>query len=246
MLDKQFNLEGRNILITGAAGFLGSAIRKSLPSCNLFSVDVSELRDQFGFSDVDELDITDCSKIQDYINDHKWFFSKPEGKIHGIINCAAISIKGKNTSLKDFNRMLDVNINGTNNIITKFLQYLSNDASIVNISSIYGTLSPDFRIYENNEQEYNPIGYGASKGAINQLTKYYAVHLAPIRVNAVSPGGILQNQTKSFVDNYSNRVPLGRMANVNEIVNAILFLLSPFSSYITGINLPVSGGLEIW
>ena len=122
----------------------------------------------------------------------------------------------------------------------------SDGASIVNIGSIYGMLGPDWGLYEGTAMS-NPAAYGASKGALIQLTRWLATTIAPkIRVNIVSPGGIFRDQPNSFVKKYEERTPLGRMANENDFSGAILFLASDLSRYVTGQNIIVDGGWSSW
>ena len=120
---------------------------------------------------------------------------------------------------------------------------LSNSGSIVNIASIYGVVGPDFNIYEGTTMTM-PAAYSAIKGGLISFTKYLASYLGPnnIRVNAVSPGGIFDNQNPIFVNNYNNKVPLRRMGNPDDIIPAIIFLLSEDAKYITGQNLIIDGG----
>lgn len=129
-----------------------------------------------------------------------------------------------------------------------YKKYNLKSASIINIASIYGLLSPDFKIYFKGDRFSSEI-YGATKASIIQITKYFAVLFAKnnIRVNAISPGGILNKniQTKRFIKNYSNRVPLKRMANVEDLFTAIFYLSSDYSKYSTGQNIIVDGGLSI-
>jgi NAD(P)-dependent dehydrogenase (short-subunit alcohol dehydrogenase family) len=145
--------------------------------------------------------------------------------------------------------MMDVNLKGTFNCIKSFVKFGASKnlgRSIVNIGSIYGLVSPDFRVYEEGDRRSSEI-YGATKAGVIQMTKYFAVELAKagIRVNAVSPGGIFNPsnpQGKQFVEKYSHRTPMGRMASTSEITQAIVFLTSSLASYITGHNLVVDGG----
>ena len=111
-------------------------------------------------------------------------------------------------------------------------------------------ISPDPSIYHEDDRKNSEV-YGATKAGIIQMTKYFAVHLAEknIRVNAVSPGGIfnVENpQSAYFVDEYSKRNPMNRMANTGEILGAVLYLASDASSYVTGHNLVVDGGMSCW
>ena len=119
--------------------------------------------------------------------------------------------------------------------------------SIVNIGSIYGSLAVDHRIYEDPSRQTS-IGYACTKAALVQLTRYLAAYWAPkgVRVNCVSAGGIRRAQTPGFSANYSARVPMGRMAEPDEITGAAIFLASDASSYVTGVDLLVDGGLHVW
>ena len=123
---------------------------------------------------------------------------------------------------------------------------VSRDGHILNIGSIYGDLGPDMRLYENTSMG-NPAAYAASKGGLIQLTKWLATTMAPhVRVNCVSPGGLLRGQPDTFIKAYEARTPLGRMAKEGDIIAAMLFLTIGESQYITGHNLVVDGGFSIW
>jgi NAD(P)-dependent dehydrogenase (short-subunit alcohol dehydrogenase family) len=119
--------------------------------------------------------------------------------------------------------------------------------SIVNVGSIYGSLAVDHRIYESPERQ-TPIGYACAKGALVQMTRYLAAYWAPhgVRVNCVSSGGVKRSQTPRFYSSYSSRVPMSRMAEPREVAGAVAFLVSDSASYITGVDLPVDGGLHVW
>ena len=115
--------------------------------------------------------------------------------------------------------------------------------SIVNISSIYGVVGPDFTLYNGTDMTM-PAAYSAIKGGLINLTRYLASYFGPynIRINCVSPGGVLDGQPQTFIDNYNNKVPMKRMANPDDISPSVAFLLSNDSTYITGQNLIVDGG----
>ncbi len=119
--------------------------------------------------------------------------------------------------------------------------------SIVNIGSIYGVLAVDHRIYDDPERQ-TPVGYACAKAALVQLTRYLAAYWGPrdIRVNCVSVGGIARDQDEQFRHRYNARVPLGRMAQASEAADVVAFLAGPRSSYVTGANIMVDGGLHIW
>jgi NAD(P)-dependent dehydrogenase (short-subunit alcohol dehydrogenase family) len=120
-------------------------------------------------------------------------------------------------------------------------------SSIINIGSIYGSMAVDHRIYEDPSYQ-SPIAYACSKGALIQMTRYLAAYWAPrgVRVNCVSAGGIRGDQTPEFLARYNGRVPMARMAEAGEVSAAIAFLASDASSYMTGVDLPVDGGLHAW
>lgn len=124
--------------------------------------------------------------------------------------------------------------------------------SIINMLSIYGIVAPDQRIYAGSEyggQAINtPAVYSASKAGLWGLTQYLASYwgAAGVRVNAITPGGVFSGQNHTFVANYSQRTMLGRMAQPEEIAAAVAFLASEDSSYVTGQNLVVDGGLTAW
>ena len=234
---RTLGLKDKKILVTGADGFLGRHIVEALISEGAYVI----CTDVKGSVTAEELDISDAISVYNYATKLRY---QDKMTLDGLVNNAAVSFKGNQDDPVTFSKTMDVNVKGAYNCIEKFRHILSKDASIVNIASMYGMISPDFSIYEGNEQLYNSSAYGASKAAIIMMTRYYANQLAPIRVNAISPGGIFQGHNDSFTERYSKNVPLKRMAGPEEIVNAILFLLSPLSSYITGINLPVTGGIE--
>ena len=120
---------------------------------------------------------------------------------------------------------------------------------MVNISSVYGMVGADQRIYGNSNLN-SPISYAATKGGIINLTKYLAAywHRKNIRVNTLSLGGVKDElyMSKQFIKNYSEKTMLGRMANKTEYDGALLFLCSEASSYMTGGNLVVDGGWTAW
>ena len=122
------------------------------------------------------------------------------------------------------------------------------NASIVNISSIYGLVAPDQELYIDTPRNSSEI-YGMTKAAILNFTKYLSVYLAKknIRSNSISPGGILFKQGPKFIEKYSKKVPLNRMAKADEMLGAILFLLDDSkSSYINGANIQIDGGFTSW
>ena len=124
--------------------------------------------------------------------------------------------------------------------------------SIVNVSSIYGMLSPVQELYDfrraGGETFFKPIAYSVSKSALYNLTRYLATYWAKngVRVNTLTLAGVWNGQPAEFVDAYTARMPLGRMADAKEVVGPTVFLASDASSYVTGANVVVDGGWSAW
>lgn len=161
------------------------------------------------------------------------------------------------TSLSVWNEVLAVNLSGMMLMCREYGRRQKESvrgSSVINIASIYGVVAPDQRIYEGSFYPdmggaiNTPAVYSASKAGVLGLTRYLAAYwgASGIRVNSISPGGVSSGQNRTFVARYSDRVPLARMANPDEIDGALLFLASDASSYVTGQNLVVDGGLSVW
>jgi len=147
--------------------------------------------------------------------------------------------------------MMDVNLKGTFFACQVIGGHMakSGGGNIINISSQYGILSPDQRIYEYKEKPFfKPAAYSVSKAGVLGLTKYLATYWANhnVRVNTLTLGGVFNHQDETFFNNYVNKVPLGRMAREDGYNGAILFLASDASSYMTGSNLIIDGGYSCW
>jgi NAD(P)-dependent dehydrogenase (short-subunit alcohol dehydrogenase family) len=118
--------------------------------------------------------------------------------------------------------------------------------AVIFFASHYGLVGPDMRLYEGTSMA-NPAGYGASKGGLLQLTRYLATIFAPdIRVNSISPGGVWRDQPEEFHQRYTANTPLARMASEEDLKGAVAYLASDLSSYVTGHNLVVDGGITAW
>ena len=151
-------------------------------------------------------------------------------------------------AIDDFNRTLATNVGGTLALSRAVAPHLlaRGGGSIVNLSSIYGVVSPDPRIYGDSGLN-SPLVYGASKAAIEQMTRYLSVHWAPkIRVNCIAPGGLFNHQSEAFVERYRYRTPLERMGEGDDIKGIALYLASDASAWVTGQNFMVDGGWTAW
>jgi NAD(P)-dependent dehydrogenase (short-subunit alcohol dehydrogenase family) len=125
---------------------------------------------------------------------------------------------------------------------------------ILNIASDLGVIAPDQRLYRqpniarDEEQPVKPVTYSVIKHGLIGLTKYLATYWADqgVRVNAISPGGVFNNQDPAFVERLTRLIPMGRMARVDEYWAAVQFLCSDASSYMTGQNIVMDGGRSVW
>jgi NAD(P)-dependent dehydrogenase (short-subunit alcohol dehydrogenase family) len=253
-INKLFNFKNKIIVITGSSGLLGTSFAQLFldMGSTVVGLDKSKNKiknDKFYFFN---LDISDEKKINKILK----FVLKKFKKIDVIINNAGISYykKFEKRTKKELNSTFNTNLVGTINICKNYLNFHKkfklDKCSIINIGSIYGILSPDFNIYGKSDNINSEI-YGATKAGIIQFTKYFSVYGAKynINVNCLSPGGVLNSiktQKKKFIQNYSRRVPLNRMANVDDFFTCLMFLASDKSSYVTGQNIVVDGGLSAW
>jgi len=234
------------LVLTGAKGQLGRSIYKKLSTdYEIFCLDCNYQQDEIDDHHIN-IDISNVSEVKDFFNS-----INPDV----VINNAGISVFSNflDRTEKELDQVYGVNLKGTINVINAFAnQNLKNTKlkNIINIASLYGLVSADPRIYTDCSRN-SPEIYAATKAGIIQLTKYYCIHLREmnIRVNSISPGGILNPenpQGKDFIENYSNRCPMGRMGSAEEIANGVFFLASPDSSYVNGHNLVIDGGFSAW
>ena len=253
-INSLFNFNNKTVLITGSSGQIGTALAKLFLrlGAKVYGFDKSKSTiNNINFNFI-KLDIAKKNIIKNKLQS----VIKKERKIDVIINNAAVSVFSKynQRTEKELNLTIDTNIKGVLNIINSYSDIHKKNnlkkCSIINIGSIYGFLSPDFRIY-GSKDNYSSEIYGATKAAVIQLTKYYSVMLAKyqINVNCLSPGGIINEkkpQNKKFIKNYSKRVPKSKMGNVENLFTGILFLASESSSYVNGQNIIIDGGLSSW
>jgi NAD(P)-dependent dehydrogenase (short-subunit alcohol dehydrogenase family) len=249
-------------MVTGAAGQLGSALVSALTAvgARVLATDTSEeglqqAREAGGWGKgsvvVTRCDIRERRDVKAAVDLGQASF----GSIEKLINNAGVSVFEPYLERPEgsIEWVMDVNLKGTILCIQEFIKHRverGGKGAIVNIASHYGVISPDPRIYTDCERMNSEI-YGATKAGIIQMTKYFAVHAAEhdIRVNAVSPGGIRNPdnpQGQDFQRKYGFRCPMGRMAETEEMVGSVLFLLSRSAAYINGHNLVVDGGMSAW
>lgn len=239
-------LKDKIILLTGGFGLLGKSILIKLQNEGAFVINADIVaKDTEDFSNM-YLDITSEDSIQSlFLRIYNKF-----GRIDGVVNnayprTADWGNKFENIKFNSWKQNVDFQLNSYFLVSQTALKYMKENrsGSIVNISSIYGVVGPDFTLYDGTEMTM-PAAYSAIKGGLINLTRYLASYFGPynIRINCVSPGGVLDGQPQKFIDNYNLKVPMKRMANPDDISPSVAFLLSNDSTYITGQNLIVDGG----
>jgi NAD(P)-dependent dehydrogenase (short-subunit alcohol dehydrogenase family) len=252
-LENFYRLENKKIIITGCSGQLGSCLVDIFLKfgCKVIGLDINKPKkknkNNFFFYQLDISNYKENNLTFDKI------FRKFK-KIDSLINNAGVAVFDTFTkrSEEDLDWVISINLKSYFYSIKNFYKFSDKktDKSIINISSIYSLVSPDPRIYSKNDRKSSEI-YGATKAGVNQMTRYFAIHLSDknIRVNAVSPGGIYNSkspQNKDFIKKYSYRNPLKRMAKTEEIAGAVIYLASNSSTYTNGHNLVVDGGMSSW
>lgn len=263
-IHEMMSLRGRRVLITGAAGFLGSVLADTMAElgADLVLVDradssqeelAADLRKKWSVDVVcRSCDLESQDERQGLV---EWV--RCGDHLNVLINNAAFvgtsGLKGwavpfEQQTLEAWRRAIEVNLTAVFHLCQGLAPIMSRSvgASIVNVASIYGEYGPDWNLYTGTSMS-NPAAYGASKGGLIQLSRWLATTIAPnIRVNTISPGGIFRNQPQEFVERYERRTPLGRMATENDFRGALTFLASDLSGYVTGQNLMVDGGWGVW
>jgi NAD(P)-dependent dehydrogenase (short-subunit alcohol dehydrogenase family) len=259
------NLSGRRALITGATGHIGSVIAQTLVElgADLLLVD----RPNADFRPVSNaiegirasaVQVFKCELESQRDRDGlvERIIREPGGLDVLVNNAAFVGTTDLDGWIGDlqqqttecWRRALEVNLTAVFDLCRGMAPLLmkSGRGSIVNIASIYGSSGPDHRLYTGTTMG-NPAAYAASKGGLIQLSRWLATTLAPsIRVNCISPGGVLRDQPEIFVKRYEARTPLGRMATEDDLRGAIAYLATDLSSYCTGHDLVVDGGWSAW
>jgi NAD(P)-dependent dehydrogenase (short-subunit alcohol dehydrogenase family) len=232
-------LKGRVAVVTGALGTLGPVWTAALAEAGATVVGI-DVREGEG---VVHGDVTDRASLERVLAE----VVRGHGTPAVLVNNAGIDVPPGTNDDASFRETLDVNIAGVFNATQVFGQGMceAGGGSIVNIGSLYASIAPIPALYDHLDPPFTkPAAYGASKAAVVNLTRYFARLWGPmgVRVNALSPGGMLGGQDAEFVRKYAERVPIGRMAEPADLVGPLLFLASDASAYVTGHELRVDGG----
>ncbi len=269
-----FDLSGRVAIITGGAGLLGSKHAAAIAGAGgipvLADIDggpaaqrAAELADAYGVAASGiQTDITRPEQVQALLQQ----VLDRYGRVDILINNAANNPRMENTAGVNFSRLenfpldqwqadIAVGLTGAflcSQVIGSAMAQRGGGV-ILNIASDLAVIAPDQRIYRqpglpDDQQPVKPVTYSVVKTGLIGLTRYLATYWADdnVRVNAISPGGVYNNQPDEFVQKLTQLIPLGRMARQDEYQGAVLFLCSDASSYMTGQNLIIDGGRSSW
>jgi NAD(P)-dependent dehydrogenase (short-subunit alcohol dehydrogenase family) len=266
----RFSLENQVAVVTGAGGKLGPVWIDALleAGASVAALDLPGAARSTMFEEVIvragqalqrfECDITERASIEAAAA----AIAKAMGEPSVLVNNAGIDQPPDSPAARyqlhelpidAFRRMLDVNLAGTFQVMQVFGARMAagGGGSIINIGSLYASVSPDPHFYDHlagNAPFIKSPAYGASKAGVVNLSRFFATHWAGqgVRVNTLSPGGVLASQDDEFKRKYGARVPLARMASVEDLKGPLVFLASSASSYVTGHELRVDGGFTAW
>ncbi len=269
MNNELFSLENKTAIVTGATGLIGkehckalyeaganvAVVDLNLDACKNFAAELGERAEGFA------ADITDKDSVIKLRDEVTGRF----GGINVLVNNAAINdmfespkaaseqSKFENYPLELWQKSVDVNLTGvfiTSQVIGAYLAE-NGGGSIINVASTYGITAPDQSLYiqaDGTQKFYKPPAYSATKGGVIMFTRYLAAYWGhkKVRVNTLSPGGVENNQDEFFIQKYSSRTMLGKMADREDYKGAVVYLASDASGYMTGANLVVDGGWTAW
>lgn len=262
------DLSGKVVLLTGAGGLLGRSMSRAICAAGadlvLVGRRVDALQAQINALPVDQrgrcqalaCDITQPQAPKQILD----AIQKRHSRLDGLVNNAYAGTVGplETIGAGDFMQACNYNLAAPFALVKTLLPLLERDpaqgrhsASVVNIASMYGSVSPDPTIYADSGKN-NPVHYGATKAGMIQMTRYLACHLGGrgVRVNSISPGPFPDTSADPGIPGFyaalARKVPMGRTGYPEEVAGPVVFLLSDSASFINGVNLPVDGGWTAW
>ena len=252
-----FNLKNKVILFTGGYGYLGTSSVNALAEYGakvyVLGRDINKFNETFQSRKNIFFEKFDLSETNSIKNAFKNIYEK-EKKIDTLINNAFYSKGQSPEHMKDeeFSYGVEGTLNTLYYCIREIIPYLKDQKSgkIINVSSMYGVIAPEFSVYDESPQFLNPPHYGAAKAGVIQLTKYFASYLGKfnIQVNSITPGAFPSTEVqkdKEFINRLKEKTLLNRVGEPDDLAGAFVFLSSNSSDYLTGQNIVVDGGWTV-
>lgn len=255
-------LEGKVVAVVGGAGHLGRALVKGIlekgGSCYICDTNLSaalsfqKALENQGFNGKvysETIDIGSKTSIESVLGK----IAKRFGTVHAVVNAAYprnsdYGKKVEDVTKESFCENVGLNLGGSFLLSQVFCSYFLSvgGGNIINISSVYGLIAPRFEIYEGTAMTM-PIEYSVIKSGVAHMSRYFAKYYKGknIRVNCISPGGLLNNQPESFLESYGNFCLNKGVLEAADIVGTCTFLLSDESQYINGQNITVDDGFSL-
>ena len=239
-------LDNKVIIVTGGNGLLGREIVKGVIENGGICINIDINHETTNDLSLMKGDVTN----PDSINKCLTLIISKYKRIDGLVNnayprTADWGTKFENVKYDSWKKNIDFQMNSYFYLSQQVSKYMiiQKSGSIINMASVYGSVGPDFTVYDDTEMTM-PVAYSAIKGGIINLSRYLASYIGKykITVNTISPGGIFDNQNPIFVENYNKKVPMRRMGLPKDISPTVVFLLSEGAMYITGQNIIIDGG----
>ena len=254
-----FSLDSRVALVTGGTGRYGRQISVALAEAGatviVASRDLARCEDfaaelrAIGYRAVGRsFDLTSEQSVSELARELRATFKRIDVLFNNAVTVSAGPLERYSTG--EWAHAMECNATGLYRACLVFGTMMAENGagSIVNVGSIYGVVSPDFRLYEGHEEMTSPPSYGFVKAGMVQMTRYLAVYFGGrgVRVNCISPGGLYSHDMPAqFLARYRAHTAIGRLAGPNDIKGAALFLAADASAYVTGQNLLVDGGFTL-